>query len=118
MCGTIDPNDNSYQTPASENYSKLRTVRLGPYRIISVAPGFLKIDQDEITNTIIINRVTCNTPPHGPARTTEVQQGEDIQMKNKASLQPKDKKQAGGYVFDLIIRHVDTQRTAVRYPLV
>lgn len=93
---------------ASENYSVVLQRRLEPYRIISIGPEFLKIDQAEITTKVSIKRVTRTTTKAEPATTTLAQQRQIVQAKNNVSLNPEDKQRASEYVVDRIIRHIDT----------
>lgn len=93
---------------ALENYFELCRRRLGPYRAVSEGPEILNIDQDGMTNTVSINLVTCTTLPDGPATTSQVQQSDDVQAKNKPSLHLEDNELATEYVVDVITRNVDT----------
>lgn len=65
------------------------------------------IDQNGISNTVSINRVTRTTLLDGHVKTPQVQQEEDAQARNYVSPDLENKKQMREYVVDRIIRHVD-----------
>lgn len=75
---------------------------------MSVGLGLVEIDQYEIAKTISINRFTDTILPGDSAETTDVQQGDDVQLKNSVSPNPEQKARAKKYVIDRFVQHINT----------